>query len=211
MSWIGDDMIARLPTGSVVLSVGEGYGELALRLAERHPELYFIGSDLAPERIEWASIMRERCGLENVWFCVADATRLPFVDEAFEAGYARGLLQFHDHVSAITELRRVLRARLIVDQLGNRPFFAMWFWLFQRYEHLRARLRGQAPNTRIWGEVEETLAKSVTYWPLPRYRRWFAWARQVRVRANCVFVWETGRHHPVLGWLGYAGALDVRF
>lgn len=208
--WIGDEMIDALPSGAVVLSVGEGYGEIVLRLAERRPDLRFVAVDLTAQRIAWARDLQARMAAENCWFCVADATRLPFADRAFTAGYARGLLQvFPDPAEAIAELCRTVRSRLFVDQLGNRPFLTMWFRLFQYYENVRARLRGRPPNRRIWGEIEETLQLLGTYWPLPQYRRWFPGARRVHLRANCVAVWETGQHHAWLGWFGYAGALDV--
>ena len=210
--WIGDAMIDALERGAHVLSVAEGHGEMALRLAARRPDVRFVGSDFAPERVAWAQAAARRRGLDNVWFCVADATRLPFADAAFPVGYARGLLQiFRDPAPAIGELRRVLRLRLLVDQLGNRPFLVIWFWLFQQAELVRARVQGRPPNRRIWTEIQETLPALGAYWPLWRYRRWFEDAREARVLANCLFVWETGRHRPLLGWLGYGGAIDVRF
>jgi SAM-dependent methyltransferase len=211
-SWIGDAMIDGLEPGVPVLSVAEGHGEMTLRLAARRPDVRFVGSDFAPERVAWAQGAARRRGLDNVWFCVADATSLPFADAAFPVGYARGLLQvFRDPAPAIAELRRVLRTRLLVDQLGNRPFLVLWFWLFQQVEHVRARVHGRAPNRRIWAEIQETLPALGAYWPLWRYRRWFHDAREARVLANTLFVWETGRHRPILGWLGYGGAIDVRF
>ena len=211
-AWVGDAMIDSLEPGSLVLSVAEGHGEMALRLAARRADVRFVGSDFAPERVAWAQAAARRRGLDNVWFCVADATRLPFADAAFPVGYARGLLQvFRDPSPAIAELRRVLRSRLLVDQLGNRPFLVLWFWLFQQVEYVRARAQGRTPNRRIWGEIKETLPVLGAYWPLWRYRRWFHDAREARVLANCLFVWETARHRPLLGWLGYGGAIDVRF
>lgn len=208
--WIGDEMVMALPSGALVLSVGEGYGEIALRLAERHPDLYFIGVDLARDRVADALAVRKRLALQNVWFCVADARCLPFVNWSFEAGYARGLLHIlPDPLPALAELRRVLRSRLLVDQLANRPFFVLWFWLLQRYEMLRARIQRRPPDRRIWADVVETLQWGGTYQPLWRYRRWFSTDRGLRMRTPCLFIWETGKNHPLLGWLGYAGAIDV--
>lgn len=210
--WIGDALIDDLLAGALVLSAAEGYGDVVLRAAVRRPDLYFVAFDLMRERVEHAERLRESLGVHNVWFCAADLARLPFASGAFEAGYARGVLHvLPDPRPAIAELRRVLRARLLVDQLTNRPFFALWFWLLQRYEEVRARLQGRGPDKGIWQDVVKTLGRGGAYWPLWKYRRWFKGARATKVHANCVFIWETGRHRALLGWLGYAGAIDVRF
>ena len=210
--WVGDALVDALPRGSTVLSVGEGYGEIALRIAQQRTDLRVVATDLSPTRLAHARALQERLDVRKVWFAVADVTNLPFVDGVFEAGYARGVLHIvPDPESAVRELRRVLRSRLLVDQLANRPFFAVWFWLLQRYENIRARVQGRAPQRGIWQDVVETLGGRGTYRSLWGYRRWFADARKTRVRANCVFIWETGRHRPVLGWTGYAGGIDVWF
>lgn len=208
--WIGDEMVAALPSGSLVLSVGEGYGEFALRLAEQHPHLYFVGTDLASDRVAYSLATRERLRLENVWFCLADVLCLPFVDRSFIAGYARGLLHIlPDPFPAVAELRRVLQRRLLVDQLANRPFFTLWLWLLQQYEIVRAWVRRRSPDRRIWADVEETLQMGGAYKPLWSYRVWFSTDRKATVRANYLFIWETGRHRPLLGWFGCGGAIDV--
>ena len=208
--WIGDAMIDGVPAGDLVLSVGEGCGEMLVRLATRRPDRYFVGTDISVDRVANATELAARRGLRNVWFCVADATRLPFAAHAFEAGYTRGVLHvLPDPESALAEMRRVLRSRLLVDRLANRPFFALWFWLLQRYENLRARVQRRAPDPGIWQSVVETL-ETGTYRPLWRYRAWFRRDRAARVRATSLFIWETPTHRPVLGWLGIGGAIDVR-
>jgi SAM-dependent methyltransferase len=210
--WIGDRWINELPDGSICLSVGEGYGDIALRVARRRPGLRVVATDLSAGRLAHARDLQRRLGIDNVWFAVADLTNLPFVDGAFDAGYARGVLHIvPDPASAVRELGRVLRRRLFVDQLANRPFFVLWFWLLQRVEVLRAWAQGRAPNRGIWQDVVNTLAGGGTYRTLWGYRRWFHGARRTRLRANCLFIWETERHRPVLGWMGYAGGIDVWF
>lgn len=208
--WIGDRFIDSLPAGAICLSVGEGYGELALRTALRRPDLRLAAVDVSEERMTHARELQRRLGVDNVWFAVADITDLPFIDGAFEAGYARGVLHVvPDPASAVGELGRVLRRRLFVDQLANQPFFALWFWLLQQYENARARVQGRAPDRNIWQDVMTTLhggGMSRTLWG---YRRWFRGARKARVCANCLFIWETGKHRPLLGWTGYAGGIDV--
>ena len=208
--WIGDGMMSGLPSGAVVLSVGEGFGEMLIRLAARHPDIRFVGTDLSAERIGKAIELARKRGVVNAWLCVADATNLPFAADAFDAGYSRGVLHIlPDPQSAVAEMRRVLRTRLLVDRLANRPFFVLWFWLLQRYENVRARLQRRPADPGIWESVVETL-ETGTYWPLWRYRRWFRQDRGVSVRATSFLIWETSTHRPILGWLGTGGAIDVR-
>lgn len=210
--WIGDAAVEALPAGRIVLSVGEGYGEFALRIAQRRPDLCVIGTEIAVDRISHAIALRDRLGLKNAWFCLASAGSLPFAAGSFEFGYARGLLQIlPDPLSAVAELKRVIGKRLLVDQLGNHPYDLIWFWLLQRYENLRAHLQGRLPNTRIWGDIAQTrelggIWRSVTY-----YKQWFRGCREVKLLTNYLFVWETGTHHPFWGRFGYSGALDVHF
>jgi SAM-dependent methyltransferase len=210
--WIGDRMIASLPSGATVLSVGEGYGELVLRLAQDRPDVHFVASDLSLVRSQWASAARDERGLANLWMCVADVRQLPFTDGAFDTAYARGLLHVVPQpLDAVSELRRVVTTRLLVDQLPNDPWGIVWFWLLQQWENIRARVRGRAPDTRIFGELRATRKRGGTFRPLFGYRGWFRGARRRRLCASSLFVWETGQHHPVLGWLGSSGAIDVWF
>lgn len=210
--WIGDEMIAGLAPGATVLSVGEGYGELVLRLAQGRPDVRFVASDLSVARCEWAARAGSQLGITNVWICVADVARLPFGDGAFTVGYARGLLHVVPRpLDAVAELRRVVKERLLVDQLPNDPWGVIWFWLLQQWENLRARARGRAPDPRIFGELRATRRRGGTFRPLLAYRSWFRGARRRQLRASSIFIWETDRHHPLLGWLGYSGAIDVWF
>jgi ubiquinone/menaquinone biosynthesis C-methylase UbiE len=208
--WIGDAMIASLPPGVAVLSVGEGFGEMLVRLATRYPDRYFVGTDLSAERVGKAIELVRKRGVANAWLCVADATNLPFAPDAFEAGYIRGVLHIlPEPLPALAEMRRVLRTRLLVDRLANRPFFALWFWLLQRYENVRALIQRRPADPAIWQSVVETLATG-TYWPLWRYRRWFREDRGATVRASTFLIWERPTHRPIIGWLGTGGAIDVR-
>ena len=208
--WIGDAMIRDVRPGATVLSVGEGCGEMLVRLATRFPRVYFVGTDISRDRVEMATALKDQRALENAWFCVADAMCLPFAAGAFEVGYVRGVLHvLPSPEAALTELRRVLRTRLLVDRLANRPFFALWSWLLQQFENVRAMLQHRPSDRGIWQSVVETL-QTGTYRPLWRYRAWFRQDRSARVRATSLLIWERPRHIPVLGWLGIAGSIDVR-
>ena len=210
--WIGDGVIADVPTGSAVLSIGEGFGELLVRLAERHPDRYFLGVDASEDRVRKALEFAAGRGVRNAWFCLADATNLPFVGGRFDTGYARGLLHIvPEPLPVLDEVRRVVRRRLLVDRLPNWPFFPLWYWCLQRYENVRAPLQGRAADPRIWGDVAETIRRYGTLWPLWKYRAWFRRDRAARVRTTNVFIWETSTDHAILGWIGTGGAIDVLF
>src|SRR5207244_1940542 len=183
-----------VPAGAVVLSVGEGFGEMLVRLATRYPDRCFVGTDLSAARVEKASELVQQRRLANAWVCVADATNLPFAPHAFEVGYTRGVLHIlPDPLLALEEMRRVLRTRLLVDRLANRPFFAVWFWLLQRYENVRALIQRRPADPGIWESVVETL-EAGTYWPLWRYRRWFRQDRSATVHATSFLIWERSTH-----------------
>ena len=208
--WIGDAMIREVAPGAAVLSVGEGCGEMLVRLATSFPRLNFVGVDISRDRVEIATALKEQRSLDNAWFCVADATCLPFAPGAFEVGYIRGVLHvLPSPEAALGELRRVLRTRLLVDRLANRPFFALWSWLLQQYENVRAAFQHRPSDRGIWQSVVETL-QTGTYWPLWRYRVWFRQDRSARILATTLLIWERPRHIPVLGWLGIAGSIDVQ-
>lgn len=86
-----------------VLEIGVGTGALALPLAARGPRV--VGVDLSSEMM---TRLRDKGG--GVVLARADATRLPFLDAAFEGAYARWVLhlipEWHE---AVHELVRVVR------------------------------------------------------------------------------------------------------
>ncbi|MBN1586507.1 MAG: methyltransferase domain-containing protein [Candidatus Omnitrophica bacterium] len=209
-AWVGDCFVSSLPAGTRILSVGEGYGELLVRLAQTHPYLSFVGTDLDLERVRHGNRLAQDKALTNLVFCNADITRLPFRSESFTVVIARGVLHILQNPQAgLDEIRRIGTQRLFVDQITNRPFFAVWFWLLQQWEYVRAFLQRRSPNRDIWQDVLHNQQAKGTYWPLHRYLQWFQDARQKQVHANCLFIWETARHKPLLGWMGYAGAIEV--
>lgn len=82
-----------------ILDVGCGIGTFE----ERLPELNIIGVDMSKEMIETA-----RARTTNL-YCLADATRLPFIDASFDALFYVTSLEFmDDYKGAIEEAVRVL-------------------------------------------------------------------------------------------------------
>ena len=102
------DML-RLAPGERVLDIGSGPGLLAAEMAEAVGEAGRVrGLDTAPAMIE---IAERRCQ-QQPWvdFELADATELPYPDEAFDAAVSTQVYEYVDDVpAALRELYRVLR------------------------------------------------------------------------------------------------------
>jgi SAM-dependent methyltransferase len=116
---------ATLTPEDPVLDVGCGMGGPGRFLAERFGCSVF-GVDLLPLRIEVAAALTERTGLAHrITYRVADATRLPFDDEAFQQVWMLDVgIHVRDKVALFSELARVLRpGGLLVmhDQSGPLP------------------------------------------------------------------------------------------
>jgi SAM-dependent methyltransferase len=120
---------ALLPqAGERVLDVGCGAGTAELILSALQPGgVHFVGIDLARERLRDA---RQAMGEQGVAaeLAAADAARLPFAADAFDAAFAVAVLQ---HVAkpqaVIDDLRRVLRVggRLVLAEPDNAARY--WF------------------------------------------------------------------------------------
>ncbi|MBF8187174.1 methyltransferase domain-containing protein [Nonomuraea sp. K274] len=100
---------AGLPTGSRVLDVGTGPGQVPIQLARRRPDLSIEGADLSPEMIAHA---RQAAGpASEIRFTCADVARLPYPDDSFDLVIATmSLHHWADRAAGARELRRVLRA-----------------------------------------------------------------------------------------------------
>src|SRR3954452_2934040 len=79
------ERLAELPGGTSVLDVGCGNGYSVIRLAERHPDLSFVGADYAPAMVEQADrSLRDHPQLEGrVGFEEMDVLALP-LDRPFD-------------------------------------------------------------------------------------------------------------------------------
>lgn len=97
--------------GMQVLDLASGTGEPAISLAMRvGSEGHVTAIDLSSELLEVAAQRARARGLTNFTTQQADAHSLPFADGVFDLATSRfGVMFFRDVVSALGELRRVLR------------------------------------------------------------------------------------------------------
>jgi ubiquinone/menaquinone biosynthesis C-methylase UbiE len=98
-----------LRPGSRVLDVGSGPGEIASRIAERHPDVRVTAVDLIEEHLALGA-SRYADLASRIGFVRGDAYALPFPDGAFDLAVCRHVLQaVPDAPRAIGELVRVTR------------------------------------------------------------------------------------------------------
>jgi demethylmenaquinone methyltransferase/2-methoxy-6-polyprenyl-1,4-benzoquinol methylase len=113
-----------------------GTGDLAFLAEEADGEARVTGADFTMAMLEVAKRRRSADGRRSR-FIQADALRLPFRSEAFDAitiGY--GLRNIADPGAALVEMRRVLApgGRLVVLDFGK-PSSRLAAWLYQGFLH----------------------------------------------------------------------------
>lgn len=103
------ELSAIVRPGMRVLDVGCGGGHLAIRLAERFPELHIVGVDLSAEQIGRAQA-RSTALRDRLTFLEANALDLPFADLEFDLVYSLGSIKhWPDQARGLHECARVLR------------------------------------------------------------------------------------------------------
>lgn len=111
-----------------VLSVGEGSGEYVLALAKKCPGTDFAAIDLDWSRVARAEGLRRFLGIENAFFCVADAARMPFRNGSFDFVFERSV--FHvlpDKDAHLGEICRLNpRVLLLTEMVNGRWYLANW-------------------------------------------------------------------------------------
>lgn len=99
--------LAAPPPGGQLLDIATGTGAIALTAAQRYPTVTVTGVDFSAEMLAHA---RTKPGAEAVTWRQADAARLPFADETFDAiteGYL--LRNVEDLKGVLREQYRVLK------------------------------------------------------------------------------------------------------
>jgi ubiquinone/menaquinone biosynthesis C-methylase UbiE len=105
-----EDIFARVEGARRGLDVGCGPGQFTILIAERSPQSEIWGIDLAPTMIKLARRhAAESAVADRLHFEVADAARLPFPDNHFDAVVSSGSIKhWPDQVGALREMHRVL-------------------------------------------------------------------------------------------------------
>jgi ubiquinone/menaquinone biosynthesis C-methylase UbiE len=106
------ELVSRLEltTTSHVLEVGAGSGFYSPAVARRVSEGRLAVLDLQPEMLKKAAEKLEAKGLSNVVYTMADAGRLPFVEQSFDVIFLVAVLgEIADKRSFLSEARRVLK------------------------------------------------------------------------------------------------------
>jgi len=119
---------AGLAPGERILDVGCGTGSLTFELAKSADLIEIQAIDFSPVFVEAA---RARNTDPRIAFQQADATALPFADQAFDRALALLVLHFVPEAGkAVAEMRRVVRpggvvAAVVWDHYGGMPGFRM--------------------------------------------------------------------------------------
>jgi len=159
---------AEVSPGNSVLDVCCGTGDLALELARRvAPAGTVIGCDFSEPMLDLARDKAAKRQAEGVRFEWADALRLPYDADRFDAvtvGF--GVRNFADRDQGLREMSRVLRpgGRLVILEFTEpqRPPFSTFYSLwFDRIVPLLGRL---TPNPEAYSYLPE----SVHGFPSPR-------------------------------------------
>jgi demethylmenaquinone methyltransferase/2-methoxy-6-polyprenyl-1,4-benzoquinol methylase len=129
--------LAELEPGRSALDVCCGTGDLALELSGRvGPDGSVVGCDFSERMLDLARNKAAGRGAGNVRFEWADALRLPYGDDSFDAAtIGFGARNLSDLDRGLAELARVLRpgGRLVILEITQpqRPplstFFSLWF------------------------------------------------------------------------------------
>ncbi len=144
-----------------VLDLATGSGDLALSIRRALPESQIVGADFCLPMLEVAS----HKGLHPL--ILADGTKLPLADEAFDAvTVAFGLRNMASWPDALREMSRVLRPGghlLILDFSMPRPPFATLyrFYLHRILPLIAGFLTGQRAGYEYLGESIETFPSGV--------------------------------------------------
>jgi demethylmenaquinone methyltransferase/2-methoxy-6-polyprenyl-1,4-benzoquinol methylase len=158
---------AEVSAGDSVLDVCCGTGDLSFELAGRvSPGGHVVGCDFSEQMLDLAREKALDRGVESVRFEWADALRLPYDDDRFDAvtvGF--GVRNFADRDRGLRELARVLKpgGRLVILEFTEprRPPFSTFYSLwFDRIVPVLGRL---TPNP----DAYSYLAESVHSFPDP--------------------------------------------
>jgi ubiquinone/menaquinone biosynthesis C-methylase UbiE len=84
------------------LDLGTGTGQAAFVVAERFPETEVVGVDLSPEMLAQARSATPGPLADRLRFELADASRLPYADGAYDLVTLANMIPFFDELARVT-------------------------------------------------------------------------------------------------------------
>ena len=144
-----------LNSGSVVLDLGAGTGDIALEISRRHPTAMVVASDFTAEMV---LVGRQRPGGARVSWVIADAMHLPFASECADAVVSGFLLRnVPDVPHSLQEQQRTLKPGGRVGSLDTTPPSQNWLRPFLEF-HLHTVIP-------LLGKLVAGDAEAYTYLP----------------------------------------------
>ena len=153
-----------LPPGGSLLDVATGTADIALEALRQHPDAFVIGTDFTHEMMRIGQA-KDKAG--RIPFVEADALRLPFPDDSFDAACSGFLMRnVVDVAAAFAEQRRVVKpgGRVVCLEI-TRPGLPIWRDLFHLYFfHLVPRISALLSSNK---EAYTYLPHSTLQFPRP--------------------------------------------
>ena len=121
-----------IPPGGRLLDVATGTGDIALEALRQHPDAFVVGADFTREMMR---IGQAKDPDGRIPFVEADALRLPFPDDSFDAACSGFLMRnVSDVAAAFAEQRRVVKpgGRVVCLEI-TRPAAPIWRDIFHLY------------------------------------------------------------------------------
>jgi demethylmenaquinone methyltransferase / 2-methoxy-6-polyprenyl-1,4-benzoquinol methylase len=165
--------------GERVLDVAAGTGTSSASLAKSGASV--VAADFSPGMIEVGR--RRQAGVQNLVFVEADATKLPFGDDEFDAvTISFGLRNVNEPKLALAEFFRVAKpgGRLVICEFSHPPvaFVRAGYHAYQRYV-MPPLVRASSSNDTAYDYLNE----SINAWPdQPTLAGWIREAGWVDVR-----------------------------
>lgn len=157
-----------------VLDVGTGFGMLAIVLAERNPDVEIVGLDVSGRMIGAGKRLVEQRGLASrISFELADARRMPFPDDHFDAVVSYGSLHhWSEPVPVLDEIDRVRKRDGVVyvaDIRRDIPRPCIWIYHAVMLIGIGSRLAGEMSRSvdasYVPAEIEDIMSRTtITHW-----------------------------------------------
>jgi ubiquinone/menaquinone biosynthesis C-methylase UbiE len=134
--------LADVAPGKRVLDIATGIGEPALSAASRVGSAgQVVATDISKQMLDIAQTRASAAGVKNVQFLQADAARLNFSDDSFDAVLCRwGVTSLPDHSSLLVNIKRILApngsfATSVWDEASRLPLTSMAVTLAEEMFH----------------------------------------------------------------------------